>query len=1628
MDDPWNWGVERVVQELCSLERSWEPPPSSEPKLYFHDSLKDSLREQEVDGYTLLTYSHAELCKELGIKTLKQKATLKNAIDQFRPHSDQYRLHRKRVFCETDEADNSGSRVNEDIGKKPSPPTPALELPGSSILEENIPRSARETPVSEPPAAKKRRVAPDFISSKINASVIRNIPSEADVITAPAPKPRKPSRRSEAPSEAPSEDSGEDSGEDSSEIKSDPKFSVLEEKALHRVSILYDFPSDSAEDDQIQQAAFTSDTRSEIRRGQREQVHRLMKWKLSRPHQDLLPTYHRAKLDMLDVGAKDPEQDKILPVYGDSDSDEEYDSETWKEIEAEKEEQTKIGDQPRLSHDKVEAILEDAIRKFASDWKERKHSKLARQAYQIWTNSRGPGLKKSIEQHRQDYENCEYRIAKICEDLYLQPWSTEKQLNGCAAALEGSVENRERAAWSLDVITSLTEPKRLPPLPRASASKPRRSRKPVAEDAEEILTSGSEAELDGFVVDDEPLGSEDDSLKLPTDAPRAQQYPNGNRQDEMSMNPKEADATDVLRTQKGISIGNPKTPTKSKEPCVIDLITPEKPHPTPSNHQNTTCGNVLGASKAGGEQPLKQRGKSSEPIGNAGELEDTTAGDLETLDESDTEPVKHKRRKKIIRNQDAEDLREADKIRMAEQIRRKEVLRARLKQLGTSGAAGLSGQPKIIINESKYDHQGFVYVNPEIAQRIKEHQVEGVRFMWDKIVGSKGQDGQLKPQGCLLAHTMGLGKSMQVVTLLVAISEAAKSEDNTISSQIPDHLKQSKTLVLVPASLVDNWMDEFLMWAPQGHYLGEFFKVDSATNLRERERIILTWNQRGGVLILGYTLFKGYADEDNDLCEVLRQGPNVVVTDEAHMLKNPKTKVHQACMSFRTTSRLALTGSPLANNVEEYHAMINWAAPNYLSDIAEFRQTYATPIKDGFREDSTHYQRREALKSLAALREQVAPKVQRITIAVLKHEMPPKREFVLTVPLTDVQWEAYETFVRYQREHTGSGSGLSSLACMDSLGAICAHPTIFMSKLKSRERTERGEQMQSLPDELINNEIRLLHKKGDLSAYSLSWKVEILVSILRECKRLGDTVLLFSHSIPILDYLERVLQVEKFSSKRLDGKTAPNQRQSIVKEFNQGQVDVFLISTKAGGLGLNMIAANRVVVFDAKFNPQQEMQAVGRAYRLGQKKAVFVYRLVCGGTVEDKTLNLGIWKMQLASRVVDKKNPIPKSKNFGQQLEMPTIPEQKDITTHLGKDSVLDKVVEAHRPGIRSILMMDTFEEEEPTGDGILTMEDRAEVRRRIADEEARRLGKPVSNAIGLIGGRASFAQGTASSPALGIALSFIQNPIPPLIQGATLPSNGGHAAPSSQTTKYPPGNSSFLEGSSSSRTQDVSLQPIPSNTTYIGGHPLALGQEAFQGQLTRLLSNGDDSDRQERGKRAAQDITTAISSQNEHPHDQLESALLEAAKNPRFAEGLRLSLVPINDLISKGTDSIIFQQQAWNEMENSKWETFKRTGRDQSKADPQHLDYVLQKLSSTPTSANGQRKPHKLDDIKALEAVMQNRDAKKNSHASPRLPRWAVDAVDGRSHGRTSMTPTPTVARSTSTSRPHVSAKTPFK
>ncbi|KXH61482.1 SNF2 super family protein [Colletotrichum salicis] len=713
--------------------------------------------------------------------------------------------------------------------------------------------------------------------------------------------------------------------------------------------------------------------------------------------------------------------------------------------------------------------------------------------------------------------------------------------------------------------------------------------------------------------------------------------------------------------------------------------------------------------------PNFPEGTQTSSSGRRGSLD--SGESLGNFTDDDIEDSPSKKRKTLVAmDQTAIDLRESDRRRREEQEQRRKELRKKLAASDTIS----SDRSRLIINETKGDDEGLIYINSDIGQRIKDHQIEGVRFLWNQIV----YDAKVR-QGCLLAHTMGLGKTMQVITLLVAIAEAARSRDESVLSQIPEDLRRSKTLVLCPALLVDNWMDELLIWAPDG-VLGHFYKMESVVNALERAPMIRDWDRTGGVMIIGYDMFKKLAVPPEDetfkpleaksIAQILTESPNLVVADEAHKMKNPESMIAIAAAKFKTQRRIALTGSPLANNVIEFYCMINWVAPNYLGPLTEFKDYYAEPIQSGLYEDSTGSQYRKAKKQLAVLEATVAPKTNRATIkSCLKNDLPPKMEFILTVPVTPLQAKLYDAFSAALNNDANFASA-KTLGANINFGLIVNHPRCWQKRLmEERAALLRKEPATlTLSSTIISEGLKILQREKDVPSPALSWKVQLLVAILDQCEKMREKVLVFSQSIPTLDYLDNLFRQQRRKYSRLDGSTPIHKRQQQVKNFNSGENHVYLISTTAGGVGLNIHGASRVVIFDFKYNPIHEQQAVGRAYRIGQRKPVYVYKFISGGTYEQALHNRSVFKTQLASRVVDSENPKRWSKKDNEYAKARWEPDQDDLSPYVGKDTVLDSLLThpGMSQGIRSIVMTDTFEEEDTSE--ILTPEDLKDVKNQV--------------------------------------------------------------------------------------------------------------------------------------------------------------------------------------------------------------------------------------------------------------------------------------------------------------------------
>nr|POE76238.1 protein chromatin remodeling 20 [Quercus suber] len=696
---------------------------------------------------------------------------------------------------------------------------------------------------------------------------------------------------------------------------------------------------------------------------------------------------------------------------------------------------------------------------------------------------------------------------------------------------------------------------------------------------------------------------------------------------------------------------------------------------------------------------------------------------------------------------------------------------------------------QIAINPAKDEEHDDIHINARIASKMKNHQIDGVRFMWREITARDGD----AYQGCILAHTMGLGKTMQTIALLAAVFESSQSSRQKTICQLPRHLKrkhrrgdgQLRVLVLCPPALLPNWSREIDLWAPE---LFQVYSITSATKAKGAQLAELEhWHRSGGIMLLGYTTFRSMIqrkngdwsrlseDKQHIVDDILLDGTELVVADEAHTFKNRATAISECVMRFKTKSRIALTGTPMSNHVGEVYAMMNWIAPGYLGEVTEFNAHYREPIEEGQYLESSRDEIRKSIKKLAVLRHEIEPKVHRADITVLKGLLSKKVEFMITVPLTSAQAESYKRFVAAL---LGNGEGdekvsqVTMFGWLEALTLLGNHPLPFRRKLldplKLRVNESGQEEKTSTsvvevddqdpkaakPDEQLGDpggdglaeatDLRVLGLSDEKVQHileplansidpSLSLKTSLFVDILGHARRAGDKMLVFSLKLRTLEYLSDLLTSLGIKYGRLEGKTPMNDRVKLLENFHapDSVLEVLLISTRAGGVGWNITGANRVVIFDFGFNPSDEAQAIGRAYRLGQTKPVYVYRFVGGGTFEMDMHNKQLFKTGLAQRVVDKKNPRRNAmRNTRDYLYEPREERQEDLKEWLGKDPyVLDQVItqdtaDGKQPRIRAIKTTETLEQD--AMDAPLNEQERREVDQEIAmgQDRIRKLGK----------------------------------------------------------------------------------------------------------------------------------------------------------------------------------------------------------------------------------------------------------------------------------------------------------------
>lgn len=476
--------------------------------------------------------------------------------------------------------------------------------------------------------------------------------------------------------------------------------------------------------------------------------------------------------------------------------------------------------------------------------------------------------------------------------------------------------------------------------------------------------------------------------------------------------------------------------------------------------------------------------------------------------------------------------------------------------------------------------------------------------------------GELYKQkvGGIIGDEMGLGKTVQLISFVTALHY----------SQMLD----KPVIVVAPATLLRQWVNEFHRWWPPLrvsilHSSGSgMFSESSEGRIEDEElawdrtsrnrpgnkaakRIVDRVVKHGHVLVTTYAGLQTYGD----ILIPVEWG--YAVLDEGHKIRNPNTAITIYCKELRTPNRVILSGTPMQNNLMELWSLFDFIFPMRLGTLVDFRNQFEIPIKLGGYANATNLQIMTAQKCAETLKDTISPYLlQRLKVDVAT-DLPKKSEQVLFCKLTRPQREAYELFLSSGEMSAIYNKTRQSLYGIDILRKICNHPDLLDPHL----RTKPG------------------YKWG---AANKSGKMQVVKALLQMWKRFGHKTLLFSQGVQMLNILEDFVgRLDGINYIRMDGSTAIKDRQILVDRFNKDpSLDLFLLTTKVGGLGVNLTGANRVIIFDPDWNPSTDVQARERAWRLGQKKEVTIYRLMTAGTIEEKIYHRQIFKQFLSNKVL----------------------------------------------------------------------------------------------------------------------------------------------------------------------------------------------------------------------------------------------------------------------------------------------------------------------------------------------------------------------------------------------------------
>ncbi|PFH58256.1 hypothetical protein XA68_13973 [Ophiocordyceps unilateralis] len=447
---------------------------------------------------------------------------------------------------------------------------------------------------------------------------------------------------------------------------------------------------------------------------------------------------------------------------------------------------------------------------------------------------------------------------------------------------------------------------------------------------------------------------------------------------------------------------------------------------------------------------------------------------------------------------------------------------------------------------------------------LRQFQLKGLNFLC--LNWTRGNN-------VILADEMGLGKTVQTVSFLSWLRN--------------DRRQEGPSLVVAPLSVIPAWCDTFNTWAPDLNYVVYLGPEESRNIIRENELMVggNPKKPKFNVLVTSYEFIL----LDWQFLQTIKW--QALAVDEAHRLKNRESQLYSRLLSFGVPCKVLITGTPIQNNLAELSALLDFLNPGKVNIDEDLDSLSAVDVQEKLQE----------------LHTAIAPYILRRTKETVESDLPPKTEKIIRVELSDVQLEYYKNILtrNYAALCDATGGHKNSLLnIMMELKKISNHPYMFPG---AEERVLAGS---------VRREDQI---KGLIAS---SGKMMLLDQLLSKLRKDDHRVLIFSQMVKMLDILGDYLSLRGYKFQRLDGTIAAGPRRMAINHFNAEDSDdfCFLLSTRAGGLGINLMTADTVIIFDSDWNPQADLQAMARAHRIGQKRPVNIYRLVSKETVEEEVL------------------------------------------------------------------------------------------------------------------------------------------------------------------------------------------------------------------------------------------------------------------------------------------------------------------------------------------------------------------------------------------------------------------------